>query len=191
MLITPNDNGNYARYLTAGVIFAILLTARLAGRVVDALPRNPATATAAGLVVIALICAVALRATFAVPRAKQPDLALANFLEAHNLHDGLGDYWSASLTTVESADQVHVRPVIPNKTKHLLVRYGRQSSAAWYRGVDFTFLVYDLARPWRGVNEKSATATFGAPTTKLAEGSYRILVWNHPFDVSTVGFSTK
>ena len=73
--------------------------------------------------------------------------ALGQFLEAHHLDRGIGDYWSASITTVATSGSVAVRPVVRGPADHL-VRYERQSTAAWYEGQSFQFLVYDTAQPW-------------------------------------------
>jgi hypothetical protein len=188
--ITPNDNGNYARYLTASILYGVILAARMTGRLLDRVPTTPRTLGTLALAGLLALCGIAYARDLRVPGAKQTDVALASFLEAAHLHDGLGDYWSSSITTVESNGRVRVRPVIPDKT-HRLVRYGRQSSADWYRGVNFTFLVFNLARPWRDVDAATAAATFGSPSATYAVGTYRVLVWNTPVHVSTVGYSRK
>jgi hypothetical protein len=84
--------------------------------------------------------------------------------------------------------KVAVRPVIPNASK-ILVRYGRQSAADWYANVDFTFLVFDLDRPWRGVNATTATATLGKPAQQFSVGSYVVLVWPQGFRIAAAGYT--
>ena len=37
---------------------------------------------------------------------------LAAWLESHDLHNGIGSYWAASIVTVESGGRVEVRPVV-------------------------------------------------------------------------------
>jgi hypothetical protein len=172
------------------VIYGTILAARSAGRLVDRFRFPPWRAVAVGGVVALTLTGVAFAKDLDVPSAKQPNLALVDLLRAHGLHDGVGDYWSASLTTVLSANRVRVRPVIPDRSKRL-VRYGRQSAADWYRGVDFNFVVYDLARPWRRVNAESAEATFGPASEHLAVGTYRILVWERPFHLSVTSYTRK
>jgi hypothetical protein len=188
--LTPNDNGNYARYLTAAVIFGTILAARTVARLLEGVPSRAQLAGAAVAVAILGASGLAFGSDLSVPAATQSDLALVHLLEANGLRHGLGDYWSASITTVESADRVEVRPVITDPTRHL-VRYGRQSAANWYQGVPFTFVVFDLGRPWRRVDATTAIGTFGKPARTLSVGTYRVLVWDHPLVVSTVGYSRK
>jgi hypothetical protein len=104
------------------------------------------------------------------------------------LTTGLGDYWSSSIVTVVTGGKVTVRPVIPDASK-FLVRYGRQSAADWYVNVRFTFLVFDLDRPWRGVDATTATATFGKPAEQFGVGSYVVLVWPGGLHVSSAGYT--
>ena len=70
-----------------------------------------------------------------------------------------------------------------------VVRYQKQSTAAWYARQPFEFLVFDTDKPWGGVNSATATATFGAPTQTYVDGTYRVLVWSHPLLVSATGFA--
>ena len=92
-----------------------------------------------------------------------------------------------SILTVQSDLAVVVRPVIDGPDARV-DRYERQSTADWYRGQRFTFLVYDAALPL--VNATVATATFGRPARTYAVGLYRVLVWDHPISISPVGTST-
>ena len=188
VILTPNDNGNYARYLTAGLVYGVILAARVVGRATVRLGRRGTLAAAVVTALVAAVAALAFARDQTVTSATQEDSALVGFLTAHRLDEGLGDYWSASITTVDSSDHVRVRPVITDRTGQL-VRFGRQSSADWYQGVGFQFVVYDTARPWRRVGLKTATATFGAPARTYAVGTYRVLVFPHPLHVSTVGYS--
>jgi hypothetical protein len=117
--------------------------------------------------------------------APQPADALGSFLEMHHLTSGVGDYWSSSLVTVVTGGKVAVRPVISNGASHL-VRYNRQSDASWYKDVHFTFLVFDLDRPWGNVNATIGVDTFGQPSQRFNVGSYEILVWPKGFSVSPI-----
>jgi hypothetical protein len=115
-------------------------------------------------------------------------VALGRFLEAHHLTSGVGDYWSSSIVTVVTGGEVTVRPVIPNRDARL-VRYGRQSDASWYTDVRFTFLVFDLDRPWRKVDATTGENTLGPPSEHFSVGSYVVLVWPKGFAVSPVGYT--
>jgi len=185
--VAPNGNGDYARYLSAGVIFGSILAGRRVGKLLEG-------TSSRGLVVAAVVLVASLAAYGAEelsdlsgPAAPQSAVALGAFLTEHHLDNGVGDYWSSSIVTVTTSGRVAVRPVIPDSTGQL-IRYGRQSSADWY-DKPFAFLVYDTARPWRKVDATSAVASFGAPARTYAVGSYRVLVWSHPVTVSAVGYS--
>ena len=135
-----------------------------------------------GLGVLATFAAgVAFNVTAAVPDA--PYGALGQFLESHHLDRGIGDYWSASITTVATSGSVAVRPVVADPANRL-VRYERQSTATWYERQSFQFLVYDTALPWGGVSSASAAATFGPVFHTYYVGMYRVLVWGHRLSVS-------
>jgi hypothetical protein len=184
----PNNNGDYARYLTAAVIIGVILAGRLVGRGVAQLPHRNALVALGAMLALGVGFGVGVGQELGATPAPQPAIALGKFLAAHQLDNGVGDYWSSSIVTVETSGAVAVRPVIPDTTG-VLVRYGRQSDAHWYLGQKFEFLVYDTARPWRKVNEVSATASFGSPTHVYAVGTYRVLTWSHPISVSPVGYS--
>jgi hypothetical protein len=117
------------------------------------------------------------------PGPAQSAQLLARFLAAHHFRDGIGDYWSSSLVTVDTGGAVTVRPVNTTSGERL-VRFSRQSSADWYAKTDIDFFVYDTGRPWHGVNASSVTATYGPPSRMLAVGTYRVLVWTRPFEVA-------
>ena len=178
VFLNPNDNADNARYLTAGVVFAIVLVGRVSGSVVEMIGRHiwPALIVVSALVVV--VGALDAAEDLSGSRAKVPAVALGQFLVAHRLSSGIGDYWSSSLVSVESDNAVAVRPVISNGSGRLL-RYGRQSDKSWYSRHSFSFLVFDTARPWGGVDLVSATATFGPPTQVEHVGTYDVLTWSH------------
>jgi hypothetical protein len=187
VLLALTGNGNYARQLTAGVIFGSILAGRAIGRVVDHFARHRALPLigAAGLAITC--CFVADFATdFSRPEPAQPATELAAYLSAHQLSQGIGDYWSASIVTVESRGKTAIRPVVMSPQGHL-VRYQKQSAASWYQGVPFQFFVYNTARPWGHVNAAGAIATFGQPAATQSVGTYRILTWSHDLSVSING----
>ena len=187
--LCPNGNGDYARYLTPAVIYAALLTTCIVAEVVSRYSRDTVMNTALALaVVLGGIGVVSFARDLRYDDAPQPAIALGNFLEQHHLQNGVGDYWSSSLVTVVTDNNVAVRPVIVGRGGKL-ARYGRQSAAEWYGTQKFTFLVFDLARPWRRVDAATATATFGVPTTVYRVGTYEVLVWPKGFSVSTIGYT--
>ena len=182
-----SNNVSYAKYLTPGLIFAVVLTARSVGRTVSRIRTQKMLRTAllGGVVVIAAFGAE-FATELALPAASQPASQLGAFLLAQHLTVGLGDYWSSSIVTVETKGRVTVRPVVSSATANSgsLLGYGRQSSTSWFRGKQFQFLVYDAARIWRGVNAKTAGYTFGGPVKVYDVGTYRVLIWSHLLSVA-------
>lgn len=183
-----SNNPEYAKYLTPGVIFAVVLGGRLVAQMVAG-SRARALGAAFVASALALVAGFAYDAAAGVDSVTQPAAALGTFLLAHHLRSGIGDYWSSSLVTVQTDGQVVVRPVALGYADKLR-RDARQSAYDWYGGQRFQFFVCDLARPWRGVNVATAEATFGEPSTTYAVGSYRVLVWRRRvavrLEVSTV-----
>jgi hypothetical protein len=184
--LAESNDFNLYRYLTAAVIFGSVLAGRLVGELVKRIRSTKFLWTTAvvGLAVIGSV-SVDTQSILAQSVLSQPQTGLGNFLEAHKLTSGIGDYWSASITTVVTNGQVTVRPVISNPTGKL-VRYGRQSSAVWYKGQSFQFLVYTTATPF-GVDSVVASRTFGTPEQTYVIGSYHVLVWSHPISISPSG----
>lgn len=188
VVLTTSDDPGFLRYLTAAVIFGTVLAGRWVGRLVASLPSELLTRRGAAVVCLAVgaAFAAAFGFTLASPMPKQPAAKLGTFLEARQLVVGIGDYWSASITTVATGGAVTVRPVISNRAGSVL-RYERQSAASWYTNQPFEFLVYDTARPWGGIGARSASLTFGPVARTYVVGSYRVLVWRHPLFVPDTG----
>ncbi|MHB8452978.1 MAG: hypothetical protein ACYDAQ_21375, partial [Mycobacteriales bacterium] len=181
VLLTVDSSADYLRYLTAGVIFGAVL----AGRLVARAAAHSRVLAGPGLVVL-IAYAAAFAVTLTQPAPPQPIVPLARFLAAHGLVSGIGDYWSASIVTVQTRGAVTVRPVV-DAPDGRLVRYGRQSARSWYAGKSFDFLVYDVSYPFGGVDAASAAATFGAPAQRYLVNGYAVLVYAHPVSVSPVG----
>jgi hypothetical protein len=180
LLLTTSRDQDFSRYLTAAVIFGSILAGRVVGRVVEGVtsPSVRRGLAALGVGVVALFGAgVGFSLTAATPA--RPYEQLGAFLISHHLRDGVGDYWSASITTVATRDSAAVRPVIADPSGHI-EPYERQSAGAWYSGKVFQFLVYDTGHPWGGINARSASANFGTVLHTYAVGTYRVLVWAHP-----------
>jgi hypothetical protein len=174
---TP-DPGN-VRYLTPAVIFGAILAGRALGRGVTALRSERVrrmTLLTASVVVVAF--GVDVATYLSRPAPVQPVAQLTAFLERHHLTRGVGDYWSASIVTVQSSGTVTVRPVTADLLDRLH-RDDRQSSVAWYAGQAFQFFVYDAAHQLPGVNARSARNKFGPSEHTYAVGTYRVVVWSH------------
>ncbi|MGO9334052.1 MAG: hypothetical protein ACLQCU_08395 [Acidimicrobiales bacterium] len=184
IVLTTSDDPGFLRYLTAAVIFGAVLAGRWVGRLAASIPSAPLLRKSAAVVCLAVVAALAAAFgfTLAGPMPKQSFAQLDKFLEARELDVGIGDYWSASLTTVATGGVVTVRPVISTPGGSV-VRYQRQSAATWYTNQPFEFLVYDTARPWGGIDATTASSTFGPVARTYVVGPYRVLVWRHPLFV--------
>ncbi|MGD0985348.1 MAG: hypothetical protein ABSA65_16275 [Acidimicrobiales bacterium] len=172
-----------ARYLVATIVFASVLSGRIVAQAWQRLrPGRMTRAICVVGVAVSLCFAAGLGCTLAQPVAAQSASTLASFLEAHHLQTGVGGYWAASITTVESKGAVTVRPVIANQ-EGKLGRYMKLSSAGWYAGQQFQFLVYETPA-YQGVDSTSATKTWGPPAHIYAVGGYHVLVWSNTFSVA-------
>lgn len=179
-----------AHYLVPGVLFAAVLSARVVARAWERFSPGlvPRLLGAAG--VAALLCAAAeVGLVVAAPAPTPPVARLVSFLERHHLTRGLGAYWSASVCTVESDEQVVVRPVADSTG-----RIGRrlyESPTDWYSGETFQFLVYQTPRSDRGVNLATAARSWGPPKDTYAVAGYHILVWAFPLRVPPSGLPVR
>ena len=184
LVLTTSDDPGFLRYLTAAVIFGTILAGRWVGRLAASLPsvRLARRLAATACLVVVAVFATAFGFTLAAPTPKQPVAQLDRFLESRQLVVGIGDYWSASITTVATSGTVTVRPVITTPSGRV-VRYQRQSAVTWYTNQSFEFLVYDTARPWGGIDATTASSTFGPVARTYVVGPYRVLVWGHPLSV--------
>ena len=186
VLLPLTTSPAYGRYLSAGIIFGTLLTARV---VTSALSARSTTVTR-----VAFVGALALTGVFTISvvdeihghPAYQPAATMAAFLQSQHLTNGVGDYWSSSITTVESNDAVQVRPVI-SYGGHL-VRYEKNSSRAWYANERFNFFVFEPTSIWNGDTARAATRAWGAPSRIWRIGPYKILVFPHYFQVPLKGW---
>jgi hypothetical protein len=177
----------YARYLNGALIFGALLGGRVITLACSKWPAKFVRLCAAGVVAFVAVFAVGIGFEVRGSRPVQPATQLANFLESHHLRQGVGAYWSAAITTVESRGEIRVRPVIEHGTR--LVRYEKNSDSLWYKGEQFNYVVYNAQAPWGGVSKESAIATWGRPSTEHSVGPYRVLVYAHPFTVSVNGWT--
>lgn len=177
----------YDRYLTAAVVFGSILGARLVARLAAAVADDPrrrrrrsgAGAAAALAVAAAVGLAVSFGSGLARAAPARTAAAVSRFLLAHGLRRGLGDYWDASIVTVESRGQVRVRPAVEGPGGRL-APFPRNAARRWYDGVSFWFLLYRPSAPFGGVDGASAAATFGSPAHRFAVDGYAVLVWRGP-----------
>jgi hypothetical protein len=185
----------YGRYLVPSLIFAVILMGRFATRIAahfassrEVIPRVIPLAAIA--VALAITGVLACGAGFELAQAKpfDPFVKVAAFLEHHHLHQGIGDYWSSSIVTVESNNSVVVRAVTATP-RGKLVRYDRESQASWYAGHKFQFMVLNPTLNFGNVNVLTASATFGKPAHSWIVYGYEVLVWHHTISVSSHGIT--
>lgn len=169
----------YARYLSAAVIYGAILAGRFLARLVSGLRQGwlSRSLAAVAVAVIALF-GVTVAVNLNQPPPPQYAAGLATFLEQHHLHSGLGDYWSSSITTVESRQAVRIRPVIAGLDGRL-VPYPRNSEPSWFRG-RYRFFVFQPPTPFGGANQTAAELTFGKPAQIYAIPGFIVLVWSSP-----------
>lgn len=173
----------FARYLTAAIIFATILAGRMMTRAVSTLSSRALLGAGAVIGLALLACYGAGEAyVLSQPEPPEPAAALSTWLEAHHLDHGIGAYWSASIVTVYSHGKVEVRPVV-SPSGGRLYRYDRNSASYWY-DEPFDFLVYEPGAPWGGVNVETATATYGRPAAAHSVDGYLVLVWNKVLHVA-------
>lgn len=186
-VLTLSNNILYARYLTAGVIFSAILAARILGRASLAMPTGLISrTTAVTAVVIATLFSVEVALELNAPSPPQPVIMLDKFLLAHNLRSGIGDYWAASVVSVQSDGAIQIHPVVANLRK-VIVPDGRQATSSWYEKQHFQFLVYQND-PYGRVDAATVAGTFGTPETTWVVGTYHVAVWAHPITVSGPAF---
>ncbi len=134
-VLLAGARGAGVRYLTVTVVFAVVLAGRVVARALSGLRRGwpVALATGAGAA-LALALGASYGLAMSGPRYIDPATTLATWLEAHDLHKGLGGYWDASITTVQSGGAVVVRPV--RQLGDGPVEKAALSRSDWYKGND-------------------------------------------------------
>lgn len=195
LALTVQPIGAYARYLAPSAIFGAILAGRLitrlAGRISDRreeIPRSILSATIGAFAVVVAVLIIGAAYEIDTPAPPTEYQTVGTFLAAHGLHQGVGDYWSASIVTVDSNDSVRVRAVT-EAPDGKLVRYDRESTTAWYSGQKFEFLVFNPTLQFGNVNTLTAEATYGRPEKTYQVDGLVVLVWRHPFTVSTKGIA--
>ncbi len=184
LLATTGPPGT--RYLVPSVMFACVLSGRIVARAWERFSHRLVTRLLGVAGVAAMLCAAAgigfmVARTPPVPSADR----LVTFLEDHDLTRGVGDYWSASVCTVESDGHVAVRPVWGLGDG----RIGRslyESPSSWYKGQSFQFLVYQTPA-YEGVDATSAARSWGRPEDAYAIAGYNVLVYARPFQIPPSG----
>lgn len=183
LVLSSVNTPAYARYLTPCVIFMIVLTARVVGRIGDT-ARRSSSRTSMAVAGAAVIACFAAGTAYAVsgPIPRVSTVTLASWLEARQLTRGVGAYWASNIVTVDSDGRVRVAPVRFYDGR--LRRYGRESSSRWYEGNEFDFVVYDTKAPAGGVSPAAAVQLCGPLRQTASINHYVVFVCSHPFTIS-------
>ncbi|HET9070439.1 MAG TPA: hypothetical protein VFN60_00880 [Acidimicrobiales bacterium] len=187
VLLALNTSPAYFRYVTATVVFATVLAGRVVARWwASGLPARRWRWTAqlaAALTLGAFVAGTGQQLAQAAPVNTEP--ALITFLEAHHLTVGVGDYWSAAITTVDSGGRVRVRPVVVDAHGHL-EGYNKGPVRSWFHGVAFQFVVFRGGAGFGGVDLPHAEQTWGPPAHiyLVDHHAYTVLTWSHPIHVT-------
>ena len=142
VLFPITDSPAYA-VSNGAIIFGTLLGGRVITAAASGRSKMVTRSVAAGVVGVVALFGVGYALESRGPRPVQPSTQLASYLEANHLTNGVGAYWSAAITTLESHGAIGIRPVIEHGST--LVRYEKNSDAAWYTGVRFNYVVYNAA----------------------------------------------
>lgn len=171
-----------ARYLVAAAFFAAVLTGRAAARCwprLAALRAHRLAGVAA--LTLGLVFAGLVGDELASPVTPPTAQVLADWLEVHHLDAGIGDFWAASITTLDSGGRVVLLPVMAGPDG-LISRIGAPIDSAWYHHQQFQFLVTKNPA-WNNVTILTATRSFGRPAHVYRVGIYHVLVWDHPIAI--------
>ena len=182
-VILAGPNGLGTHFLISPVVFASVLTGRMVARMWLKVPAGWAVrALAIAGIAVSLSFGAGLGYALSRPEPAQPASALATWLEAHNLRNGIGGYWASAITTVESSGAVTVRPVSVGTNG--VWRMMSQSPASWYARQRFQFFVCYSSKSCKSAIT-FVTGTWGTPTHLYEVGQYRVMVWGHPLRVGS------
>ncbi len=136
-LPTPINEHEIVAVLPCGAVLAAwaCVPGRIAGT-----PRVRMALATAAVVALLPLAAAATR-----PPTPPPAAPLAAWLMAHGLRYGIAGYWNASAVTLQSGNQVQVRPV--NKVAGEFVAMNWETKTDWYYPTwhDATFAIADPA----------------------------------------------
>lgn len=162
----PRTVHEIAGVLPCGAVLAAraLVPARITARV--------AALVASGAAAVAAL--LPLSAAAAQPTGTPPMEQLSAWLRGHGLTYGLGGYWNSSATTVQSGNQVQVRPV--KVETRGITPFTWETNTEWFDPTrhDAHFVVVDLGNPG-GVQR--VERDFGKPAAAHRVADWTILVY--------------
>jgi len=109
------------------------------------------------------------------------DAPVVGWLEAHNLHVGLGTYTEANVITLDSGDRVAIRTVTWRSSGAVPRAY--ESEASWYNPKQsYANFVVENSADSGGVSlipQRDILALAGPPAHTYHYKTFTIMVWNH------------
>ncbi|GAA3402987.1 hypothetical protein ACFFNY_05615 [Paenibacillus hodogayensis] len=98
---------------------------------------------------------------------------VTEFLRGKGLKYGYGSYWNSSIITLESDEEVRVRPIVNEKD---ITPYPWLSKSSWYND-KANFVVFDSSN-WGNINQDVLIRKFGEPENIYQIKDFTILTWN-------------
>ena len=174
-VLLAGPNGIGIHFLSIPTVLAMILSGCVVGRLVPMVRPN-LRAVAAGLAIAAAAVYLAgLGDVLSSPTPVEPASTLASWLESHGLTNGMGGYWAAAITTVDSGGKVTVRPLSVSRDG-TVEGMSTQSADDWYAGQHFQFFASDTAASGSS-DSAAAIRTWGVPAHTYVVGGYHVLVW--------------
>ena len=132
------------------------------------------------LAVVFVTCAVFLGADATAPSHLNPNQQVAMWLEQHHFTYGLAGYWNAAAVTVETGDQVQVRPVRTYQASVVTANF--QTESTWYDPTKHyaNFVIWTPGHLCGDIclTRYGLTSTFGTPTRVVDVGTFEVLIYN-------------
>jgi hypothetical protein len=165
------------RYFVPFLFMGAVLSARLIGAMV---PGKNKYGVYAVLALSFVVGAIHIAHQMKLPPAEQPTRALGQWLEAHGLKRGYGNYWAGAATTVYARGRVRVLPIQQVDGKVVAFLWGLDQE--WYRD-PMNFVVTTDKVPGDGntgdIDESAVFHTFGSDAAIYHVNGYTVYVYSH------------